>query len=70
MGILLAFRKTKLSRKRKQGNLQALKLFDVSLDEFETKLALELGDGDMCLGIRRAVVLASMRTLQSNPPVL
>jgi hypothetical protein len=40
------------------------------LDEFEMKLALELGNDDLRLGIRRAVVLTSMRTLKinSSPP--
>jgi hypothetical protein len=34
---------------------------EVALDRIELKLALNLGDGDLTLGIRRAVVLAGMR---------
>jgi hypothetical protein len=59
LGILLIFKRVR--RRRKQGRLQSFKKFDVCLDEFETKLALELGEGDLRLGIRRAVVLASIR---------
>ena len=33
----------------------------VSLDRFETELALRVGDGDLGLGIRRALVLAGLR---------
>jgi hypothetical protein len=32
----------------------------VTLDGLEAELALRLGDGDLTLGIRRAIVLASM----------
>jgi hypothetical protein len=35
----------------------------VPLDDLEIKLAVKLGDGDLTLGIRRAVVFASMRQL-------
>jgi hypothetical protein len=35
--------------------------FEVSLDGLELELALSLGAGDLTLGIRRAIVLASMR---------
>jgi hypothetical protein len=38
-----------------------LKHIEVSLDSLELELALRLGDGDLTLGIRRAIVFASMR---------
>lgn len=45
----------------KKSNVEPLKPVKVSLDGLEVKLALRLGDGDLTLGIRRAVVLAGMR---------
>jgi hypothetical protein len=45
----------------KKSNVQPLKRIEVSLDGLEVELALRLGDGDLTLGIRRAIVLASMR---------
>ena len=45
----------------KKSNVEPLKPIKVSLDGLEVKLALRLGDGDLTLGIRRAVVLAGMR---------
>ena len=44
-----------------KSNAQALKHVDVSLSRLEIELALRLGDGDLRLGIRRAIILASMR---------
>ena len=41
--------------------VQPLKLLEVSLDSLEIEMALKLGEGDLTLGIRRAVVLAGMR---------
>ena len=38
-----------------------MKKITVSLDRFETKLAFDLCEGDLCLGVRRAVVLAGLR---------
>jgi hypothetical protein len=38
-----------------------LKRLEVSLDGATIKMALNLGDGDLSLGVRRAVVLASKR---------
>jgi hypothetical protein len=45
----------------KQSNGKPLKDIEVSLDSLEVELALSLGDGDLKLGIRRAIVLARMR---------
>src|SRR5688572_20865158 len=39
-----------------------MKQVKVSLDEFEVMLATQIGEGDLCLGIRRALVLAGLRT--------
>ena len=65
MGVLLKFERTKTrSRRKLQTKTSPLQYIAVSLDLFETELALELGDGDLTHGIRRAVILASMR-----PPV-
>lgn len=63
MGSLLKFERTKTrhSRRKPQTKTSALQYVAVSLDLFETELALELGDGDLALGIRRAVIFASMR---------
>ena len=33
----------------------------IALDRFEKKLAMKIGDGDVCLGIRRAIVLTGLR---------
>ena len=59
---------SKVGRRNKQfsgsgrkSNAQPLKHVEVALDRIELKLALILGDGDLTLGIRRAVVLAVMR---------
>jgi hypothetical protein len=45
----------------KRSSAQPLKRVEVALDGIEVKLALILGDGDVKLGLRRAVVLAVMR---------
>jgi hypothetical protein len=45
----------------KRSNAQPLKHIEVSLDSLEVELALRLGDGDLTLGIRRAIVFASIR---------
>jgi hypothetical protein len=39
-----------------------MKQVTVSLDHLETRLAFKLGEGDLGRGIRRAVVLASLRS--------
>jgi hypothetical protein len=49
------------SAKGKKSGARSLKHVEVALDRIEVKLALILGDGDLSLGIRRAVVLAVMR---------
>ena len=38
-----------------------MKCIKVALDRFEEKLAMQIGDGDVCLGIRRAIVLSGLR---------
>ncbi len=43
-----------------------LKEVTVALDAFETELAATLGDGDLGLGLRRGLVLASLRS-EVNP---
>ena len=45
-------------------SVQRLKHVEVPLDDLEIRMAVELGDGDLTLGIRRAVILASMRQFQ------
>jgi hypothetical protein len=45
----------------KKSNAQPLKHIEMSLDSLEVELALRLGDDDLTLGIRRAIVFASMR---------
>jgi hypothetical protein len=60
--IALVMRKKKKSGAGgKKSNAQPLKHVDVSLSRLEIELALRLGDGDLMLGIRRAIILASMR---------
>jgi hypothetical protein len=39
-----------------------MKQVKVSLDAFEAMLATQIGEGDLSLGIRRALVLAGLRT--------
>ena len=38
-----------------------MKRITIALDRFEEKLATQIGDGDVCLGIRRAIVLTGLR---------
>jgi hypothetical protein len=45
----------------KKSKVQTLTRIEVSLDGLEVELALGLGDGDLTLGIRRAIIFASMR---------
>jgi hypothetical protein len=58
---LVTTKKKKSGGGGKKSNVQPLKHIEVSLDGLEVELALRLGDGDLTLGIRRAVVLVSMR---------
>lgn len=60
MGISLTINKKKSGRRGKKVSIQSLKRLEVSLDGLEIKMALKLGDGDLSLGIRRAVIFASM----------
>ena len=61
MGIPVTLKKIKSNRKGKKASVQPPKHLEVSLDALEFKMALKLGNGDLSLGIRRAVVLASIR---------
>jgi hypothetical protein len=54
------YRRTKVS-------VRPLRQVKVSLDTFETKLALKLGDTDLRLGIRRAIVLAGLGLEKIRP---
>jgi hypothetical protein len=45
----------------KKSKVPPLKRIEVLLDGLEVELALTLGDGDLTLGIRRAIIFASMR---------
>jgi hypothetical protein len=54
-------KKNKSGAGGKKSNAQALKHVDVSLSRLEIELALRLGDGDLTLGIRRAIIFASTR---------
>lgn|GEM_PF-3035684 len=60
MGTLIPFKKKKSSPGGKK-----LYRLQVSLDNLEVKMALQLGDGDLCLGIRRALVLGSLRQFET-----
>jgi hypothetical protein len=57
----LVTRKKKSCGGGKKSKVQPLRRIEVSLDGLEVELALRLGDGDLTFGIRRAIVLASMR---------
>lgn len=59
--ISLGTRKKKFCAGGKKSKAQPLKHVEVSLDALEVEAALRLGDGDLTLGIRRAIILASMR---------
>ena len=54
-------KKTKRNRQNTNSSAQPLKRMEVSLDGATRKMAVKLGDGDLSQGIRRAVVLATMR---------
>ena len=54
-------KKTKRNRQNTNSSAQPLKHMEVSLDGATIKMAVKLGDGDLSLGIRRAVILATMR---------
>jgi hypothetical protein len=43
-----------------------MKCTKVVLDSFEEELAMKIGDGDVCLGIRRALALTGLR-LEGTP---
>ena len=58
---LVTTKKKKSCAGGKKSSAKPLKHVEVSLDGLEVELALRLGDGDLTLGIRRAIVLASMR---------
>jgi hypothetical protein len=57
----LVRRKKKSCGEGEKSKVQHLKRIKVSLDGLEIELALRLGDGDLTLGIRRAIIFASMR---------
>jgi hypothetical protein len=58
---LVTRKKKKSCRGGKKSAIQPLKHIEVSLDRLEVELALRLGDGDLALGIRRAIIFASIR---------
>ena len=39
------------------------KCFRITLDDLEREMALQLGDGDVALGVRRALVLTAIRDI-------
>lgn len=45
----------------KAKNIKRLKSLDVTLDDATVALAHELGDGNLSLGLRRAVAIAALR---------
>ena len=53
----------KFAPRPKSAAAKQLKNVEVRLDKLEIKLAVKLGDGDLILGIRRAVILAGMHQL-------
>jgi hypothetical protein len=58
---LVTRKKKKSCSGGKKSAVQPLKHIEVSLDRLEVELALRLGDGDLTLGIRRAIIFASIR---------
>jgi hypothetical protein len=58
---LVTRKKKKSGAGRKKSNAHPLKHVEVSLSGLEVELALRLGGGDLALGIRRAIIFASMR---------
>jgi hypothetical protein len=57
----LVTKKKKSCGRGKKSAVPPLKHIEVLLDRLEVELALELGDGDLTLGIRRAIIFASTR---------
>lgn len=53
--------KKEIRRAGKSCNVQPLKQIEVLLDALELKLAVKLGEGDLTLGIHRALILTGMR---------
>jgi hypothetical protein len=47
--------------RNKKAGIKRFTAAEVRLGDLEIKLAIKLGDGDLTLGVRRAVVFASMR---------
>jgi hypothetical protein len=60
--------KKKSSREGKKSSFQPLKHVEVSLDSATVKMAIQLGGGDLSLGLRRAVVIASLRRFKGTGP--
>src|SRR5688500_16281281 len=60
--------KKKSSRVGKKSSFQPLKHVEVSLDGATVKMAIQLGGGDLSLGLRRAVVIASLRCSKGTAP--
>jgi len=65
VGVLLPFKKKRSNRESGRVRVQRIKHFQVALDNLEIRMALQLGDGDLCLGIRRALVLGSLRQFET-----
>jgi hypothetical protein len=61
-------KKQKSLRAGKKSSGESLKRIVVSLDDPTAKMALALGDGDLSLGIRRAVALISLRQHRQPKP--
>jgi hypothetical protein len=59
----LARRMTKKKKSNNEGKhkLQSLRSINVALDGTTVRMAVNLGDGDLSLGLRRAVALAGLR---------
>ena len=55
-------KQSQLERERRR--VQKLKQLTVSLDGATIKMAMNLGNGNLSLGIRRAVALSAMHSLQ------
>jgi hypothetical protein len=60
----------KPNRVSRKSSGRSLKHIVVSLDDATVRMALKLGDGELSLGIRRAVVLACIRQSKHGSSLL
>ena len=58
-------KKKNSSRKGKKSSVQPLKHVEAFLDGATVQMAIKLGGGDLSLGLRRAVVIATLRSVKA-----